>query len=93
MNEQATQTVPVPTPGQEHGETIQEVWITDHRAPDLHHESFRVSEVARLLGISTDRIRHAVQTGELTAERVGREIVWIHRADLLAWLTAQGPGV
>jgi excisionase family DNA binding protein len=93
MNEQATPAIPGPVlPGHEL-EFVQEFWITDQLTPDVHHESFRVSEVARLLGISADRIRHAVQTGELAAERVGHAIVRIHRADLLAWLNTQGPGI
>ena len=93
MNEQATKTAPGPAPpGQEYG-PIREFWIADHLTPDVHHETFRVSEVSHLLGISIDRIRHAVQAGELAADRVGHEIVCIHRTDLLAWLEAQGPGV
>jgi excisionase family DNA binding protein len=93
MNEYVTQAVPgIGPPGPEH-DPIQEVWIADSLTPDVHHERFRVAEVSHLLGISIDRIRHAVRAGELTAERVGQDIVCIHRTDLLAWLETQGPGV
>ncbi len=90
MNEQTPWAVPRPAPLDQEPGTIREFWIADHLTPDIHHETFRVSEVSHLLGISIDRIRHAVQAGDLAAERVGHEIVCIHRTDLLAWLEAQG---
>ena len=61
--------------------------------PDLREEQYTVQEVANLLGMSTDMIRHAVQAGELQAERMEQEIVSIRRADLLDWLNSRGPGV
>jgi excisionase family DNA binding protein len=61
--------------------------------PDLHHERYRVQEVANLLGMSVDVIRHAVQRGDLKAEHVEHEITFIHRDDLLAWLNRRGPGL
>ena len=61
--------------------------------PDLHHDRYRVQEVANLLGMSVDMIRHAVQRGELKADHVEHEITFIHRDDLLAWLNARGPGL
>ena len=61
--------------------------------PDLHHDSYTLHEVANLLGMDLDVIRHAVQTGELAATKAGHEIVGIARADLLAWLDRRGPGL
>jgi excisionase family DNA binding protein len=52
-----------------------------------------VQDIANLLGMNPEVIQHAVRTGELQAERMGHDIVCIHRADLLAWLNARGPGV
>ena len=49
--------------------------------------------MANLLGMSVDVIRHAVQRGDLKAERVEHEITFIHRDDLLAWLNRRGPGL
>lgn len=61
--------------------------------PDLHEDSYSVHDVANLLGMNPEVIQHAVRTGELQAERMGHDIVCIHRADLLAWLNARGPGL
>jgi excisionase family DNA binding protein len=69
------------------------VWSNEPLIPDLHDESYRVQDIAHLLGISPDVIRHAIWSGELRAEQAGHEVVCIHRADLLAWLDARGPGV
>lgn len=93
MNEQAPEVVPGPGPPRPAPFPIREFWVADPLTPDVHHETFRVSEVSHLLGISVDRIRHAVQSGELAAERIGHDIICIHRSDLLAWLATQGPGV
>jgi excisionase family DNA binding protein len=93
MNEQALPVVSGPAPPRPEPGPIREFWIADPLTPDVHHETFRVAEVSHLLGISIDRIRHAVQAGELAAERVGHDIICIHRPDLLAWLDAQGPEV
>ncbi len=64
-----------------------------HLVPDLHHDRYRVQEVANLLGMSVDMIRHAVQHGELKADHIEHEITYIHREDLLAWLQSRGPGL
>jgi excisionase family DNA binding protein len=69
------------------------VWSDEQLVPDLHAESYRVHEVAHLLGIHHDVIRHAIQQGELRAVQVGHDVHCISRADLLAWLSARGPGV
>lgn len=61
--------------------------------PDLHNDRYRVQEVANLLGMSVDMIRHAVQRGELKADHIEHEITYIHREDLLAWLQSRGPGL
>lgn len=61
--------------------------------PDLHQDSYTVQEVASLLSMSPDMIRHAVQAGDLRADHAGHEIVCIHRDDLLAWLNNRGAGV
>jgi hypothetical protein len=66
---------------------------TGRSIPDLHADSYSVQDIANLLGMNPEVIQHAVQTGELQADRAGHNIVAIHRADLLAWLNARGPGV
>ena len=65
----------------------------DHLVPDLHQDRYTLHEAATLLSMNVDVLRHAVQAGELKAERIGHEIVSIHRDDLLAWLKRSGPGV
>ena len=52
----------------------------------LHHELYRPEQVAELLTIAEDVIRHAVYSGDLPATVVGHDIVAIRRADLLRWL-------
>lgn len=69
------------------------VWSTELLVPDLHAEYYRVPEVAHLLGIHPDVIRHAIQAGALQATQAGHDVHCIGRADLLAWLNARGPGV
>jgi hypothetical protein len=49
--------------------------------------------LAELLGISREAILHDVETGDLVAERSGREVVGIRREAALAWLNRRGPGV
>ena len=61
--------------------------------PDLHEDTYSVQDIANLLGMNPEVIQHAAQTGELKAERAGHDVVCVHRADLLAWLNARGPGV
>jgi excisionase family DNA binding protein len=69
------------------------VWSAEHLMPDLHAESYRVPEVAHLLGIHPDVIRHAIQAGELRAVMAGHDVHSIGRVDLLVWLHNRGPGV
>jgi excisionase family DNA binding protein len=84
-----------PVPDMQTPEVYNDAHIRDsgHLVPDLHEDSYTVHEVANLLGMSVDMIRHAVQSGELQAVRVEHEIISIGRADLLAWLNTRGPGV
>jgi excisionase family DNA binding protein len=52
----------------------------------LHHEEYTSEELARLLGIGLDVVRHAAFTGELPAQMAGHDIVRIRREDALSWL-------
>jgi excisionase family DNA binding protein len=52
----------------------------------LHHERYTPEELARLLGIGIDVIRHAAFAGELRAQKAGHDIVSLQREDVLAWL-------
>ncbi len=58
----------------------------------LHHERYRAEEVARLLGIGLDVVRHAVFTGELRAEVIEHHVICIRREDVVAWFTAREAG-
>jgi excisionase family DNA binding protein len=52
----------------------------------LEQDHYRADEVAKLLGIGLDIVRHAAFTGELRAEIVGHHILRLRRDDVLAWL-------
>lgn len=52
----------------------------------LHHETYRPEELAKLLSMAEDVIRHAVHAGELPATVVGHDILEIARPDVLRWL-------
>jgi hypothetical protein len=58
----------------------------------LHHERYRAEEVAQLLGIGVDAVRHAVFTGELRAEIIEHHIICIRREDVVAWFVAREAG-
>jgi excisionase family DNA binding protein len=55
----------------------------------LHHERYRAEEVAQLLGIGLDAVRHAVYSGELRAEVIEHHIICIRREDVVDWFTAR----
>ncbi len=69
------------------------VWSNEPRVPDLHAEQYRMQDVAHLLGMPLDVIRHAIQAGELRAAQAGHDVLSISRTDLLTWLDTRGPGV
>lgn len=58
----------------------------------LHHERYRAEDVARLLGIGVDAVRHAVFSGELRAEVIEHHILCIRREDVVAWFAAREAG-
>lgn len=58
-----------------------------HPSPDelQHQESYTLHEVADVLLIGVNIVRHAVFTGELPAEVVGHDVVAIRQQDILVW--------
>lgn len=59
----------------------------------LQKDHYTPEEVAQVLGIGLDVVRHAAFTGALPAQIVGHDIISIRRDDVLAWLRAtDGPG-
>jgi excisionase family DNA binding protein len=52
----------------------------------LQQDQYRADEVAKLLEIGIDIVRHAAFTGELRAEIVGHHILRLRRNDVLAWV-------
>jgi excisionase family DNA binding protein len=65
-----------------------------HHSPHelLLQDRYTPEEVAELLEISLDVVRHAAFTGELPAQIEGHDIISIRRDDVLTWLRAQdGP--
>jgi excisionase family DNA binding protein len=58
----------------------------------LEQDLYRADEVAKLLGISLDIVRHAAFTGELRAEIVGHHILRLRRDDVLVWLGTRASG-
>lgn len=65
--------------------------IPDHIAvlESLTREHFSPEELAELLGIGVEVIRHAVRRGELKAFIVEHHIIDITRSDALKWLHAR----
>lgn len=59
-------------------------------AETLQFEAYRPEELAELLSIDIEVIRHAVYTHALPARMVGRDIVSIQRSDVLDWLATRG---
>ena len=58
----------------------------------LHHERYRAEDVARLLGVGIDVVRHAVFSGELPAETIEHHVICIRREDVVVWFTAREAG-
>ena len=59
---------------------------TDHTLSELmSQENYQPEEVAELLGIGVDVVRHAAFNGDLVAEVVGHTIINIRRDDVLRW--------
>ena len=57
---------------------------------DLMAEEYTLDEVARLVGTSREVVLHAVISGELKAERAGRDVVCIKHEDVVTWLRRRG---
>ena len=65
--------------------SLQELLLQDQYTPE---------EVAELLEVGLDVVRHAAFTGELRAQIAEHDIISIRRDDVLAWARARGgPGV
>ena len=56
----------------------------------LQKERYTVQEIADMMGIDKDMIRHAVFDGKLKAATAGHDILFIRREDLLEWLQQSG---
>ena len=61
--------------------SLQELLLQDQYTPE---------EVAELLGIGLDVVRHAAFSGELRARIAEHDIISIRREDVLAWVGASG---
>ena len=61
-----------------------------HQAPYelLQQDRYTPEEVAEVLWVSINVVRHAVFTGELPAQIIEHDITSIQRDDVLAWLEA-----
>jgi len=58
----------------------------------LQQDHYTPEEVAEVLWIGIDVVRHAAFTGELRAQIIEHDIISIRRDDVLAWLEAtDGP--
>ncbi|MDF3018540.1 MAG: hypothetical protein K0R44_3765 [Thermomicrobiales bacterium] len=58
----------------------------------LRQDQYTSEEVAELLDIGLDVVRHAAFSGELRAQIAEHDIISIRRDDLLAWVrTPEGP--
>ncbi len=59
-----------------------------HQAPYklLQQDRYTPEEVAEVLWVSIDVVRHAAFTGELPAQIIEHDIISLKRDDVLAWL-------
>lgn len=62
-------------------DSLQELLLQDQYTPE---------EVAELLEVGLDVVRHAAFTGELRAQIAEHDIISIRREDVLAWAGARG---
>ena len=62
----------------------------DRAHVNLNQDDYTAEEVARLLSTSLDHVMHAIRSGELKAERAGRNVVCIKHHDLVDWLNRGG---
>ena len=66
----------------------------DHSLAELlQQDQYTPEEVAELLEVGLDVVRHAAFSGELPAQIAEHDIISIRREDVLAWARASdGPG-
>lgn len=64
-----------------------------HHHIDLNAEEYTPDDLARLLGTSLEVVLHAARSGELHAQRAGRNITRIKHEDVVAWLRKRASGV
>jgi len=55
----------------------------------LQQDQYTPEEVAELLEIGLDVVRHAAFSGELRAQIVEHDIISIRRDDIIAWVRTQ----
>jgi hypothetical protein len=58
----------------------------------LRSDHYTAEEVATLLEIGVNIVRHAAFVGELPAQIVGHDIISIRREDVIAWYNARDGG-
>jgi hypothetical protein len=65
-----------------------------HKSVDelLRSDHYTAEEVAALLEIGVNIVRHAAYVGELPAQIVGHDIISIRREDVIAWYNARDSG-
>ena len=57
---------------------------------ELIKDKYSVHEITELFRIGEDVVRHAVFNNELKAEKLGHDILFVKRENLLTWLKKQG---
>lgn len=63
------------------------VHVTRKKAEQLlHKEMLYPRELAQLLGTSEQYLFNEVWRGNLNAVRIGNDVVWFKRSEVLAWL-------
>jgi hypothetical protein len=56
----------------------------------LHQERFSPEELAELIDVDLNTIRHAAFTGDLAAMIADHDILYIERSAVIAWLNRRG---
>ena len=62
----------------------------DRSHVNLEQEEYTPEEVARLIGTSLEVVMHAIWSGDLSADRKGKDVVCIKHESVTDWLRRRG---
>jgi excisionase family DNA binding protein len=62
----------------------------DRAHVNLTQDEYTPEEIARMIGTTVDNVMHDIRAGDLKAQRAGRDVICIKRADVIEWLARRG---